>query len=530
MPAISSEKETSDVRLDSRGQRLLPSVIEQLASDVPEKAWASIPLSADIKAGFKDISFRQLAKVIDALAWWIESRIGRSSTFEPAAYLGNTIGGHLELLNQTDCTKFLYSSGPNVDELIDAKPDLIAFKIPELEELLAEKDAPRYPYDKSFEEAQFDPFMIIHTSGTTGKPRPIVWSHSIYATVDAQSIPETLGGRENIYAPMGRCKRHFSTMPVAHSSSFVRFLRCLLLGVTFVVLPGRAIGTDPESIAIVADVLDYGNVDAAHFVPGILELLSRDSHHLRRLSKLGFIGWGGGPISKSTGEILSWGCKNTVFHNSLGSSDGGAYVTYRTDPEDWEYICYCPYSNGIEWRDHGDGLYEMVVVKDLKLSLFQGPFKIHPKLQEWSTKDLYSKHPTKPYHWRHESRIDDLMVFANGSKFNPARLQSLVQEHPDVWSAVVTAGSTRVRASLIIELRDSEINYGKREEILEEIWNIVLKVNETSPIQGQIWKSLILIAPPTKPFPRASKGTVQITATVELFKTELNDLYEAATA
>jgi hypothetical protein len=83
-------------------------------------------------------------------------------------------------------------------------------------------------------------------------------------------------------------------MPVAHSSSFVRFLRCLLLGATFVVLPGRAIGTDPESIATVADVLDYGNVDAAHFVPGILELLSRDSHHLRRLSKLGLIGWGGG--------------------------------------------------------------------------------------------------------------------------------------------------------------------------------------------------------------------------------------------
>jgi hypothetical protein len=88
MPAISSENRTSDVRLDDRGQRLLPTVIEQLVSDFPDKAWASIPLSADIKAGFQDISFRQLATIIDALAWWIESRIGRSSTFETAAYLG----------------------------------------------------------------------------------------------------------------------------------------------------------------------------------------------------------------------------------------------------------------------------------------------------------------------------------------------------------------------------------------------------------------------------------------------------------
>jgi hypothetical protein len=217
-----------------------------------------------------------------------------------------------------------------------------------------------------------------------------------------------------------------------------------------------------------------------------------------------------------------------VFHNSLGSTDGGAYVTYRTDPEDWQYICYCPYSNGIEWRDHGDGLYEMIVVKDPNLSLFQGPFKTHPKLQEWSSKDLYSKHPTKSNHWRHESRIDDLIILANGAKFNPTRLQSLVQEHPEVCSAIVTAGPTRFRAALLIELNDSETNYEKREEILEEVWNVVSKANETNPIQGRILKSLIFIAPPTKSFPRASKGTVQIAATAELFKNELDGLYIAA--
>lgn len=83
-------------------------------------------------------------------------------------------------------------------------------------------------------------------------------------------------------------------MPVAHSSSFVRFLRCILLGVTLVVLPGRAIGTDRESLAAVGDVLDHGNVDAAHFVPAVLQLLVKDKAHLNRLSRLGLIGWGGG--------------------------------------------------------------------------------------------------------------------------------------------------------------------------------------------------------------------------------------------
>lgn len=217
-----------------------------------------------------------------------------------------------------------------------------------------------------------------------------------------------------------------------------------------------------------------------------------------------------------------------MFHNSLGSTDGGAYVTYRTDPEDWDYICYCPFWNGIEWREHGEGLYEMVIVKDPKCALFQGPFKIHPELQEWSTKDVYSKHPTKPNHWRRESRIDELVVLANGAKFNPSRLESQIEEIDEVWSALIVGGADRLRPALLIELRESKNNYAKRHEISDAIWSIVSRANESSPIGGRILRSLIFFAPPEKRFARASKGTVQRPATVDLFKQELDELYATA--
>lgn len=79
---------TSNGHPDLRGRRLLPTLIDDLADRQPDNAWASIPRSADIKEGFQDISFRQLVNLIDGLAWWIESRYGRSSTFETVAYLG----------------------------------------------------------------------------------------------------------------------------------------------------------------------------------------------------------------------------------------------------------------------------------------------------------------------------------------------------------------------------------------------------------------------------------------------------------
>ena len=66
---------------------------------------------------------------------------------------------------------------------------------------------PPYLYEKTFEEAAHDPIVIVHTSGTTGMPKPILWTHAIYATIDAQMIPSDLAGRKNVYARMKECKR-----------------------------------------------------------------------------------------------------------------------------------------------------------------------------------------------------------------------------------------------------------------------------------------------------------------------------------
>jgi hypothetical protein len=71
-----------------QSRRLLPAWIDQVCQEQPDKVWASITRSSDLKDRFRDIKYPEFVAAIDALAWWIESLLDRSSDFEPVVYMG----------------------------------------------------------------------------------------------------------------------------------------------------------------------------------------------------------------------------------------------------------------------------------------------------------------------------------------------------------------------------------------------------------------------------------------------------------
>lgn len=100
----------------------------------------------------------------------------------------------------------VFSEGIDSEEITAISP-VRAFQVAELDHLLSATGVKHYLYERTFEEAKHDPIVIVRTSGTTGMPKPIVWTHAIYATIDAQMIPSDLAGRKNVYATMKACKR-----------------------------------------------------------------------------------------------------------------------------------------------------------------------------------------------------------------------------------------------------------------------------------------------------------------------------------
>lgn len=49
---------------------------------------------------------------------------------------------------------------------------------PSYAELMSHQETvPAYPFDKTWDEVKLTKFMALHTSGTSGHPKPIYWNH-----------------------------------------------------------------------------------------------------------------------------------------------------------------------------------------------------------------------------------------------------------------------------------------------------------------------------------------------------------------
>lgn len=72
------------------GNRILLSVIEQLAEEEPSSVWASIPIDGnDLSKGYRDLTFRQLNNAACIAASWLREHLPRSSQpFQSFAYMG----------------------------------------------------------------------------------------------------------------------------------------------------------------------------------------------------------------------------------------------------------------------------------------------------------------------------------------------------------------------------------------------------------------------------------------------------------
>ena len=200
-------------------------------------------------------------------------------------------------------------------------------------------------------------------------------------------------------------------------------------------------------------------------------------------------------------------------------------VQHVTDPEDWSYVCLNPLLNGIEMRPVAD-LFELVYVRNPDCAQFQGVFKNFPHLLEYSMRDLYSKHPTKPHHWRHESRKDDIIVFQSGSKFNPMLHERTIAMHPRIHACLLV-GTGKDRPAAIIELHPQYYteDASVQKSLLKEIWPYVQKANDVADTFGQLEQRYVIFAKDTKPFEMGLKNTVQRYATTRLYEQEIEDLY-----
>ncbi|KAK0649915.1 hypothetical protein B0T16DRAFT_410881 [Cercophora newfieldiana] len=543
--------------------RSITEIVDGAADEEPGRVWLKVPDSpANLEdTSWHDVTFRQLSRAVNVMAYWIDKHLGKAdsdvkSGREPLAYMGtndirypilllaalktgytslltsprNSVDGHLALLDATNCSKLLFGKELKIQATaLQAKnPNLKAIEVPDVEQLLHDDNLAR-PYPSETQGKTIDehtPIMILHSSGTTGHPKPITITAGVFEKV--QNILSLAGdeacGRRYMHEELYTTPLLISAVPFFHCYGINILCRSIYHRAALVLLPADK----PPSTDIMMLAMEKTKPTAVACAPSMLEDISGTPEGLGALSRLDYVFFGGAPLAHSCGDRLS---KVTKLVNGIGSTEMFFAATFvPADPADWEYFEWSPRA-GVEMQSSGDSesLAEMVIKRDATME-HQFVFDNFPQLDEWRTKDLFERHSKKPTLWKYVGRADDVLVLSNGEKINPVHFEKGLEGHSWIKGALMV-GSGRFQAGLFIEPRsEKEGGAVNTDAFLQHVWPCIERANATYPAHAQVWRSMITLTPPDKPFVRTAKGSVMRKATYQAYEKEIDELYESHTA
>lgn len=392
--------------------------------------------------------------------------------------------------------------------------------IPSIEDMLA-SPLKHYSYNKTFTEAENDPIICCHTSGSTGAPKPIQLTNHYFAAYDNhRRIPQVVGRGRNVdYATFdtANCELYYNTFPPYHIAGIIaQGMIPILYNTTVLLGPIHK----PPSGEICNEILKQKNIWSIYTSPTPLEQLLHEDGGLERAAKLDFIIFSGGPLAPSAGDKIA---PVVDLGQYIGSTEIGIIPGILPSPDTWRFFEFHPVF-GCKLEHITEDQYELVVPHDPSLDWVRpAPYRIAPDI--WRTKDLFKQHPQKSYAYRFHGRADDIVVLGNGEKFNPVTMEAIVQGAP-LLSGALIVGQGHFQAALIVEPKADTPTDSAQEELIDKIWPWVQKANADGPAHAQIFRSKILVTSPQKPFVRAGKGTVVRQKSTEAYEKEIEALYD----
>ncbi|KAL7629881.1 hypothetical protein AAE478_001404 [Parahypoxylon ruwenzoriense] len=536
------------------GRRLLPYIIDEIAEKDPGREAFSIPRSSNPKDGWSVITFQEYSKAINHFAHKIVETCGRppAGAFPTIAYLGpndaryvvllvgavkagykplfisprNSQQGQLSLFDTTDCRILAFPKTHR--ELVRPwleKREMNTIEVGPIEAWFPEQDVEPFPYERTFDQAEWEPLLILHTSGSTGIPKPVISTHGMLAINDLHHVlPDFHGTTTWLRGWMDNSTRNLIPMPLFHAAGMYLFIFSIYWGTPV----AFGIGDRPLSADLVIECLENVDVEGVMLPPALLEEMSQSEEYINPLAQLKLVVFGGGNLNRDAGNRLVK--RGVKLSNLIGATEFIPYPIYHQKNVDlWQYFIIDSETFGADWRpvQGEDDVYQLVIVRKDKHPGLQGFFYTFPDVNEYDTKDLFKRHPTLPDHWLYYGRSDNIIVFSSGEKLNPVTIEEIVVDHPQVKGALVV-GSNRFQPGLVVEPVTNPDNDEEAERLLGDIWPYVVRANKETVAHGHIERQFMMLSDTAKPFLRAGKGTVQRAHTLKLYKDEIDKLYDGA--
>ena len=219
------------------GRRLIVDIIDARAATTPDKEWLSVPKTSNPKDGWRVLTYSQAANAINVVAHKITDASGAPdppNSFPTVAYIGpndaryfafalgavkagyqamfisprNSQEGQLNLFELTNCHLICFDTAFSaiVQPWLQER-DMRAIVAAPLEDCFPTGNVKPFPYSKTFEEAEWDPLLVLHTSGTTGFPKPVVARQGMMAIADKFHDKDLMEWKGHMFSMAGMAKK-----------------------------------------------------------------------------------------------------------------------------------------------------------------------------------------------------------------------------------------------------------------------------------------------------------------------------------
>ncbi|THV01989.1 acetyl-CoA synthetase-like protein [Dendrothele bispora CBS 962.96] len=362
--------------------------------------------------------------------------------------------------------------------------------------------------------------FYLHSSGSTAFPKPIPNTTRGYLEL---SICPSFGERDLTGQTVS-----MHSIPMFHAMGMFHLAWVFTCGFICATFPPQLppVQPTPENVFNGAVKTD---VDYIVCVPSLVEAWSQTPSYIDWLVTRKGILFGGGPLDKGVGDRLAaQGVPLLVVYGSTECGIMSQYVPKEADRNAWDYMRFTEHLS-VQFVPTDDGTYELVMVSNEHFT----PRVFNTTINganAYATSDLVIEHPQKKGYWKILGRVDSQIIHSSGEKTNPSPLESIMNQDPHV-AASVMFGHGKFQAGIIIEpVKEEQFDpkdQVKLGEYRNRIWPTVEKMNDFAPQHSRIFKEMILVTSPSKPFTYTAKNTPRNNAIIKEYAPEIEAIYNS---
>ncbi|KAI0821733.1 acetyl-CoA synthetase-like protein [Trametes gibbosa] len=367
--------------------------------------------------------------------------------------------------------------------------------------------------------------IILHSSGSTGHPKPVRWTHKRLSVFGNGPLCCDVDTSRSIMGCHGT--------PMFHGLGAFMFATSAVLGFVIAAFKPASPPTFPTPDAVWQGIVAT-RADYTWTVPSFIEEWGRDPVKVELMKQMRGVLFGGAPLKEDIGDALA--SQGVNLFTIYGLTENGLMnLIVRPSPGmDWSYFLPLPYLS-LKYLPHGDNKFEVIIMAS-------SPLHSQPELPQpvintqvdgkdgYATSDLVEPHPTKPGLWRIFGRADEQIMLSNGEKTNPLPLEKFINEDPHVKQSIMF-GRGRFQNGILVDPQEEftvDPNDIKQvEDFRNKIWPSVERANAFAPQHSRIFKEMILVTSPSKPFQLNMKGLPRRVFILNEYEAEIEALYKS---